>query len=127
MVGLLIDVLLEIFIQNKERKNVKMNEYTINEYLKLVVKERDRAIKDNKLYDLAMKAIKDTEKFCDMENELLFLDFATDTFQRLIKEEYDVKLEKNLKNLKICTEREKYKIELFDNVKNVWEKLEKAN
>ena len=39
-----------------------MNEYTINEYLKLVVKERDKAIKDNKLYDLAMKAIKDTEK-----------------------------------------------------------------
>ena len=105
MVGLLIDVLLEIFIQNKERKNVKMNEYTINEYLKLVVKERDKAIKDNKLYDLAMKAIKDTEKFCDMENELLFLDFATDTFQRLIKEEYDVKLEKNLKNLKICNKK----------------------
>ena len=51
-----------------------MNEYTINEYLKLVVKERDRAIKDNKLYDLALKAIKDTEKFCNMENELLFLD-----------------------------------------------------
>ena len=127
MVGLLIDVLLEIFIQNKERKNVKMNEYTINEYLKLVVKERDKAIKDNNLYDLAMKAIKDTEKFCDMENELLFLDFATDTFQRLIKEEYDVKLEKNLKNLKICIEREEYKIELFDNAKNVWKEIEKAN
>ena len=62
-----------------------------------------------------------------MENELLFLDFATDTFQRLIKEEYDVKLEKNLKNLKICIEREEYKIELFDNAKNVWKEIEKAN
>lgn len=86
-------------------------DYIINFFLKGVYEGRSELKSAVDLWNFANEAIQKTrEEYNDNLNKNVFLDMATEEFKIRINKEYDVKLDKDLKNFEEYCQKNKNKI-----------------